>query len=118
MDRVGKAEDRRQVDYHDVKSILQVIDEIKKSLEVLTRPRDVGGGARHKVNARALFEGNNVNGCASVLKKISQRGTKLLIEEPRDAGAKQIRIDEDNLLAGQRCRAREGESMCGFPLAA
>src|ERR1700737_2055938 len=118
MNCVGKAEDRRQVDYHDVKSILQVIDEIEKSLEVLTRPSDVGGGARYKVNPRALFDGNDIVGCASVLKKISQRETKILIEEPRGAGATQIRIDEDNLFAGQRCRAREGESMGGFPLAA
>src|ERR1700730_18412913 len=111
MDRVGKAEDRRQIDYHEGKSILQVTDEIEKSLEVLTRPRDVGGGARHKVNARALFDGNNVVGCASALKKISQGETKLLIEEPCNAGATPIRIDEDNVFAGQSCRPRKGESM-------
>src|ERR1700730_5682279 len=117
MDRVGKAEDRRQIDYHDGKSILQVIDEVEKSMQVLTGPRDVGGGARDKVNTRALFDRNNVVGSASVLKKIPQGETKLLIEEPRDAGATQIRIDEDNIFSGQRCRPGKRESMHGFALA-
>ena len=70
------------------------------------------------MNARALFDGDNVVGCAPVFKKIPQRETKILIEQPRDAGAAQIRIDEDNVFAGQRCRPRKGESMGGFPLAA
>ena len=99
-DCLGKAEDRRQIDDHNGKSILQVIDEVEKSPEVLARPSDVGGGARHKVNARALFDGDNVVGCAPVFKKIAQRETKILIEQPRDAGATQIRIDEDNVFAG------------------
>ena len=43
---------------------------------------------------------------------------KPLVEEPRNAGATQIRIDKNDPLARQRRRSREGKSMSGFPLTA
>ncbi len=65
-----------------------------------------------------MFDANNVMSGASILKKIAEREAKILIEEPRGAGAPQVRIDEDDVFTGQRRRPRKGERMDRFPFAA
>ena len=40
-----------------------------KSLKIPGCPSEAGGGARHEVNARALFDANDVMSGASILKK-------------------------------------------------
>ena len=78
-DCLGQAEYRRQIDDDYGESVPQVIDKVEEPPEVLTRPSDVAGDARHEVYVRGFFDGDNVVGCAPAFKKIVQRKTKVLI---------------------------------------
>src|SRR5712692_2052893 len=74
-DCLGKAEDRRQVDYDYSELLLQAIDQLDKSLEILARPGEFDRGAPHKVCTRSLFDGDNVVRRALASEKISQGKT-------------------------------------------
>src|SRR5207253_2034188 len=115
-DRFGKAEDRRHVDNNQGELGFQVLDKLSKSPKILVCPRGFDGGARHEVGAGPLFNGDNVILRAATMEKIAQGETKVLAEEARDTGSTQIRIDENDLIAGQRGCPRKGESMGGLPL--
>jgi len=115
-DCLGKAEDRRQVDYDYSELLLQAIDQLDKSLEILARPGGFDRGARHKVRTRSLFDGDNVVRRALASEKISQGKTRAMVDEPRDAGSTQICIDENDPIARQCSRSRKGERMGGLPL--
>jgi hypothetical protein len=55
------------------------------------------------MKARRPFSDDHVVGCAALVKEISQREAKILIDlidEPGDAGSAQIGIDKDDAFAG------------------
>src|SRR5262249_3313575 len=107
-------EDRGQVYDHDREALLQVIDEIDKSLDVLARPSGMDWGAWHEIYSRPLLDGDDLLGRTLALKEIPQCETTGLIEEPRDTRSTHISIDKDDLLTGQRRGPRKRKSMSGF----